>query len=280
MKSAAHPKMMRSMLPTQAPDQPPDKPPYFKFAFANPYNLSLLVGGLAAAAVLASPITAVVAIGAEVLWLLHGPDSRLLRKLVWDPKFARMLDDARNRERANKIASLDREETIRVQRLISKNYEISKLAASNPTFTGELLRSELGKASALVDSFIDMAVTCQRYENYLEQLDIKHLERDREMYTNRVRQGAAGDPQTEIAKKNLAVIIKRIDKLREIRNYVTVARGELDLIENTFQLIADQIVTMQSPQELSGQLDELLNGVEAVRETAIDTESLMATVEH
>ena len=280
MKSAAHPKMMRSMLPTQASDQPPDKPPYFKFAFSNPYNLSLLVGGLAAAAVLTSPITAIVAVGAEVLWLLHGPDSRLLRKLVWDPKFAKMLDEARNRERANKIASLDREETTRVQRLISKNYEISKLASSNPTFTGELLRSELGKASALVDSFIDMAVTCHRYEDYLEHLDIKHLERDREMYTGRVRDGAAGDPQTEIAKKNLAVIIKRIDKLKEIRNYVTVARGELDLIENTFQLIADQIVTMQSPQELSGQLDELLNGVEAVRETAIDTESLLATAEH
>jgi hypothetical protein len=271
--------MMRSMLPTQAPDQPPDKPPYFKFAFANPYNLSLLVGGLAAAAVLTSPITAIVAVGAEVLWLLHGPDSRLLRKTVWDPKFAKILDEARNRERANKIASLDREETTRVQRLISKNYEISKLASSNPTFTGELLRSELGKAAALVDSFIDMAVTCNRYEDYLEHLDIKHLERDREMYTSRAQQGTAGDPQTQIAKKNLAVIIKRIDKLREIKNYVTVARGELDLIENTFQLIADQIVTMQSPQELSGQLDDLLSGVEAVRETAIDTESLMATVE-
>jgi len=261
-------------------DKLPDSPPYFKFAVANPYNLSLLVGGLAAAAVLASPILAVVAAGAEALWLLHGPDSRFLRKIVWDPKFARMVEEARNRERANKIASLDREETSRVQRLIAKNYEISKLAGSNPTFTGELLRSELAKASALLDSFIDMAVTCHRYEDYLDHLDVKHLERDREMYTTRTNQGAAGDPQTEIAKKNLAVIIKRIDKLREIKNYTTVARGELDLIENTFQLIADQIVTMQSPQELSGQLDELLSGVESVRETAIDTEALMATVEH
>jgi len=261
-------------------DKLPDSPPYFKFAVANPYNLSLLVGGLAAAAVLASPILAVVAAGAEALWLLHGPDSRFLRKIVWDPKFARMIEEARNRERANKIASLDREETSRVQRLIAKNYEISKLAGSNPTFTGELLRSELAKASALVDAFIDMAVTCHRYEDYLDHLDIKHLERDRDMYTARTSQGTAGDPQTEIAKKNLAVIIKRIDKLREIKNYTTVARGELDLIENTFQLIADQIVTMQSPQELSGQLDDLLSGVESVRETAIDTEVLLATVEH
>jgi hypothetical protein len=264
-----------------APDQQklPDSPPYFRFALANPYNLSLLTGGLVAAAVLTNPILGVVAIGAEALWLLHAPDSRFLRKMVWDPKFASMQEEARNQERANKIASLDREETTRVRQLISKNYEITKLAGSNPTFTGDLLRSELAKASALVDSFIDMSVACHRYEDYLEHIDVKHLERDRQMWTTRISQGAAGDPQVEIAKKNLAVIIKRIDKLREIKNYTSVARGELDLIENTFQLIADQILTMQSPHELSGQLDELLSGVEAVRETAIDTEALMATVE-
>ena len=58
-----------------------------------------------------------------------------------------------------------------------------------------------------------------------------------------------------------------------------MARGQLDLISNSFQLIADQIVTMQSPQELSGQLDELLDGVESVKQTAADTEKLLATIE-
>jgi len=263
------------MPATPPSDKLPEKPPYFRFALANPYNLTLLGGGLAAALVLSNPIVAAVAVGAEVLWLLHGPDSRFLRKVVWDPKFEAMKQAEHFRQRVEKINTLDREETSRVQRLIAKNYEISQLAETNPTFTGELLRGELAKTNALVDSFIDMAVTCNRYEEYLDKLDVKRLERDREMYTQRVQQGAADDPQTNIAKKNLAVIIKRIDKLREIKKYVSVARGELDLIENTFQLIADQIVTMQSPHELSGQLDELLSGVESVRETAIDTEALL-----
>ena len=72
---------------------------------------------------------------------------------------------------------------------------------------------------------------------------------------------------------------QRLDKVDEIRRYLVVARGQLDLIENSFQLIADQIVTMHSPQELSGQLDELLDGVEAIRETTRDTEELIASVE-
>jgi hypothetical protein len=66
--------------------------------------------------------------------------------------------------------------------------------------------------------------------------------------------------------------------MREIRRYLDVARGQLDLIENSFQLIADNIVTMQSPQELSGQLNELLDGVESIRQTAAETETMLGTL--
>jgi len=85
--------------------------------------------------------------------------------------------------------------------------------------------------------------------------------------------------ERELAKKNAAVIDKRMEKLRDIRNYLGVAKGQLDLIENSFQLIADQIVTMQSPAELSGQLDDLLDGVESIRQTAVDTEKILNTME-
>jgi len=81
------------------------------------------------------------------------------------------------------------------------------------------------------------------------------------------------------AGKNLAVILKRLEKLHEIKNYLGVAKGQLDLIENSFQLIADQIVTMQSPAELSGQLDDLLDGVESIRQTAVDTEKILHAIE-
>jgi hypothetical protein len=52
----------------------------------------------------------------------------------------------------------------------------------------------------------------------------------------------------------------------------------MDLIENTFRLLADQIVTMHSPKELGGQLDGLIDGVEAVRSTARETESFVQSI--
>ncbi|MGZ7079778.1 MAG: hypothetical protein ACXVJT_10225, partial [Thermoanaerobaculia bacterium] len=138
---------------------------------------------------------------------------------------------------------------------------------------------ELVKTSRLVDAFLEMALTCARYESYLENIDLNALDRDRERFRTRAASDKVPDQERDIAKKNLAVIDKRLEKLRDIRSYLGVARGQLDLIENSFQLISDQIVTMQSPTELSGQLDDLLDGVESIKQTAADTEKMLNMLE-
>jgi hypothetical protein len=165
-----------------------------------------------------------------------------------------------------------------VETLIQLKQDIGRLAGQNPSFTNELLRGELAKTDRLVESFLDMAVTCARYEHYLASVDMSGLDRDRERWNGIVTNTRAEASQVDIARKNLAVIMKRFEKVQEIQRYLTVARGQLDLIENSFRLLADQIVTMQSPQELSGQLDELLTGVEAIRASTVDTERMLSSM--
>ena len=252
------------------------KRPYLKMALLNPYNLSLLGGGLAASLLTLNPLLAVATLGLEALWLLHAPDSRRLRHLLWDPRFDRLRRSIEAAERAERLKHLGDGPRARVETLVGRQEEIKRLATQNPSFSGDLLRNELVKTDRLVDAFVEMALTCARYERYLDGVDLGQLARDRDRYARAAQQ--EGQPG-EISKKNLAVVEKRLDKVEEIRRYLVVARGQLDLIENSFQLIADQIVTMHSPQELSGQLDELLDGVQAIRETTRDTEELLASVE-
>jgi hypothetical protein len=252
-----------------------EKRPYLKAAFANPYNLSLFVGALAAAGVTLSPFLAIVAVCLEALWMVYAPGSSLLKRLLWDPQFDREQLAAEQRALAERIRTLAEHDQARVGELVTRQVEINQLAAQNPSFTGELLRTELAKTDRLVEAFIDMAVTCGRYEQYLESVDLGELERERQRWERTAQKGAKTDEQVVIARKNLSVIMKRLEKMKEIRHYLMVARGQLDLIENSFQLIADQIVTMQSPQELTGQLDELLDGVESIKQTAADTERLL-----
>jgi hypothetical protein len=253
-----------------------DRNPYLKMAFTNPYNLSLFTGALAAAGLTLNPVLAVVALGLEGLWLLHAPDNERLKHLLWDPKFEKLKNALQAQERERRLANVGDDERRRVDALVARQEEIRRLAAQNPSFTGDLLRGELVKTDRLVDAFVEMAVTCARYESYLSSIDTDVLEKDRKRYEQAARGADAADPRTLIAKKNLSVVSRRLEKVQEIRSYLSVARGQLDLIENSFQLIADQIVTMQSPQELSGQLDELLDGVEAIRQTAQDTEKILS----
>lgn len=252
-----------------------DKRPYLKFAFQNPYNLSLFAGALAAAGLTLNPVLAIAALGAEALWLLHAPDSARLQHLLWDPRFERIRSVLLEQERAARMTMLDDEARGRVQRLVDRQQEIRRLASQNPSFTGDLLRGELVKTDKLVDAFIDLAVTCSRYEQYLITVDVASVERERGRWEKTAKNGDAAGPELDIAKRNLAILGKRLDKVKEIRRYLDVARGQLDLIENSFQLIGDQIVTMQSPQELSGQLNDLLAGVESIEQSAADTERML-----
>jgi hypothetical protein len=249
-------------------------------AFANPYNLSLFLGGVATALLTTNPALGILAGGLEALWLLHAPDSPWLRRRLWDPGYERMRASITAAGRADRLTLLEEGPRNRVQALIDRQSEIHRLAAQNPSFAGDLLRTELGKTERLVAAFLDMSLTCQRYEGYLERVDAEQLTRDRKRYGQLASAGGANDPEAQIAQKNADVTDKRIAKLGEIKHYLQVAKGQLDLIENSFQLLVEQIVTMQSPRELSGQLDELLDGVEAIRETTRDTEQIMGRLEN
>ena len=252
-----------------------EKRSYLKKAFANPYNLSLLAGGLAASALTLNPLLAIVTVGLEILWVVNAPGSKKLQELLWDPSFDQEQQAQEEAARAERLKNIDEADRERVLSLLERQKEINALAAQNPSFTGELLRSELTKTDRLVEAFIEMANTCSRYDSYLDSIDLGELEKDRRRWEQMARSEGNRTSETEIAGKNLAVIMKRFEKMKEIHHYLRLARGQLDLIENSFQLIADQIVTMQSPQELTGQLDELLDGVESIKQTAADTERLL-----
>ncbi len=258
----------------------PDKPSYFKYTLVNPYNLTLLGGAIVASVLTLNPLIAVAALGVEGLWLLHGSQSRFMQRMLWDPMYEKEKLEFEQRRRMAQVEKLSPGAQNRVLALIDKEKQIQQLAAQNPSFAGDMLRSEITKTHNLVNAFIDLAVTCSRYENYLASVDVGQLGQTEQHWQNFIENSMDKTDAIEldIAKKNLAIIKKRIERVSEIRRYLKIAYGQINLIENSFQLLADQIVTMQSPNELSGQLDELLDGVESIKETAKETEQILKTL--
>jgi hypothetical protein len=259
-------------------DEKTVKAPYAKYAFRNPYNYAIM-GGFASAALLTGNWwLGLAGAGIEALWMLFAPDSRLLRKTWFDKIWAAELDAKKKAELEVMFKALPETDAMRCLALKEKKDQIDKLAQENPAFAAELLSSEITKLDSLVKNFLELSLTCFRYEQYLQSVDLDEIERDIHRYEQIVERNPQGEKRT-LAQKNLVVLNKRKEKYAEIRGYLSSARGHLELIENTFRLLADQIVTMRSPQELSGQLDELLDGVEAVRQTSRETEKLLQAIE-
>lgn len=256
------------------PEEGKAKVPYARYAFHNLYNYTALSGIAAAAVLTQNWWLGILGLGAEALWMVFGPDSRLLRRLWFDKVHEDNLRTEAEVEKVRVLSGLPNADAVRVRQLELRREEILRLCTESRNLSMELLREELAKLDQLTRSFFDLVVTTRKSEEYLARIDLGQLEEEMRGHEV-VAQRSKDEDRRKLSQQNLAVLMKRKEKLAEIKKYIARAHGQMELIENTFQLLTDQIVTMRSPKELGGQLDELIDGVEAVRTSARETEALL-----
>lgn len=245
-----------------------DRPNFLKAAFLNVYNLGLLGGALAAGALTGDAMLAFFALGAEALWLIYGPGLRPFQRAVTQAQ-----REDREREEEKRVQALmdnlPQREWQRAKALFDLRKEIERDMQQNPTFQAILLQTELDKLSQLHQSFVQLASACARAESYLAATDPREL--SRQIDIQRGVEKASKDPAAqELARKNIEVLRKRQGTMEEIQNFLSRARGQMNLIENTVRLLRDQVLTMASPDQLGEQLDDLIVGVDAIQASARD----------
>lgn len=251
-------------------------PPYARYAFMNPYNLSIIAGASAAAMATGHWWLAMCAGAAEAVWMLFAPDSKLLQRTWFDKVWQGEQDAARKQRQTEKFNALPDAEKERALALRGTQTRIEKLAQENPSFSVDLLRGEMGRLEDLVDDFLDLATVCARYDKYLASFNLEELEADLRRYQLQVEKLPVGDERRTVAQKNLQVLLSRKDRYKDLRKALQTARGQMDLMENTFRLLADEIVSMRETSELGHRLEDLREGVNAVREAARETERVFS----
>jgi hypothetical protein len=256
-----------------------DEPPYGRYAFLNPYNLSLLLGAGTAAAATGHWWIAVCAAATEGLWMLFAPDSKILQKTLWEKRWERSkrgdVEDRQNK----KYLRLTPEDQLRATALRDQRARINQLAADNPTLAVDLMKDELSKLDGLLEDFLDLAIVCGRCETQLRGFDVVDLQRRWQFYQDQVKHFPKGDKRSEVAAKNLEVLNQRRNRMDAMQKNLQTARGHMDLMENSFRLLGDEIVTMADPTELATRLDDLRIGVQAIRETSEEVEEVYDEVE-
>jgi hypothetical protein len=246
--------------------------PYARYAFLNPYNISLMAGAATTAAATGHWEIGLIAGASEALWMLFAPGSKLLQRLWFDPIWEQSKADDVDRRRELKFQRLTPMDQQRAFALREQRTRIYHLATDNPSLTVELLTPELAKLDTLYEDFLDLALVCGRSEKHLGSFDVPRMENSWKYYEQQKVEFKPSDQRYKVATKNLEVITQRMDRLAQVRKNLQTSRGQMDLMENSFRLLADEIVTVADPAELGARLDDLRIGVEAIRETSDESE--------
>ena len=248
-----------------------DGPPCARYAFWNPYNMSLFVGGVVLGVASGHEWFSILTCAAEVLWMIFVPDSKILRALWFDRAFEAERKEGDNDRRQVRVGLLAPNDSTRLSCLCGHKQVIERLATENPSLTVELLHDELAKLDQLLDDFIELGVTATRAEQHTTTFDFPAMRSSWHIYEELLRKHGVGDPRREVASKNMEVLRQRRARYEDLCRTIQVTRGQMELIEQTFRLLGDEIMTMASPRELGGRIDELRVAVDAGRETAEDS---------
>ena len=260
---------------SKKPRRADEEPPYTRYAFLNPYNLSLLAGTGAAAAATGQWWVGVCGLAGEALWLLFAPESKFLRRTWFDKVWSETRADAVRKRDEEKLAKLHPADQQRVGFLREQKDRIHQLARENPSLTVDLMETELAKLDIIIADFVNLALQCGRAERHLESIDLKGMERAWHAYRGQVDNLPEGDKRRAVAKKNMDVLEQRRRRWEDLKQGIQTARGQMDLMENTFKLLGDEIVTMSTPEALGARLDDLRIGVETIREVSEEGQDIL-----
>jgi hypothetical protein len=236
----------------------------WKRAFFNQYNYILLGSTALFTAATGSVLPAVVGVGAEVLWMVLGVDTKVFRR--WVAAQDAKEEQARlAKERTELIYNLEDRYVERYDALRGMAAEIRKLAAENQGLETALIQDEMAKLDQLLDSFLRMATAHQRLGNYLMQNPGPDIEREIASDQRAMRSETDTRVQASL-KQAISLAQKRLAKHEQIEGAWKALSVQIDTLEKSLDYLKSHILGIGTREELAAALDDLVAGVSSVSE--------------
>lgn len=254
---------------------------YIKEALKEPVNIGgLLLAGAAAAysvttGFLEPTLVLAGALIAEGAYLATVPASSFYRKIV-DRRSRHLIDDHRRKQRFEMIKQFDPREREAVEYLswmknqIASNYKKFARISEEPPQIREL--------ETTWESFVDLLDEYRRRKNHLKTINRQAVENQLRT-AERTMQFA--EPATRpLHEKNVEILRRRLQTFDDIERSVKRVEAQLQMIENFFGLVNDQVVTMPTPEHiLSMDFDSLLSSIEMTKEILQQTAPIMGQLD-
>lgn len=273
--------LTRDRLPAISPTTSMEfKSPYIKEALKEPANIGgLLVAGLGAVFAMTMGIDPAWVLGATLVaegtYLATVPASTFYRRLV-DRRSRGQLAEVRKKERLELIKTFDPREREAVEYL---SWMKNQIASNFKKFAG--LKEEPPQLHELENTwvaFVDLLDEYRRRKNHLRSINRQAVE-------NQLRQAErtwqqADEATKPLHEKNVEILRRRLQTFDDIERSVKRVEAQLQMIENFFGLVNDQVVTMPSPEYImSLDFDSLLSSIEVTKDILSQTAPIMSQLD-
>jgi len=254
---------------------------YTKEALLTPWNLAFLVvmAVLAAGAGVSGlgpmwlpELLLIFGAGAELLYLGVVPRNARFRRLVRSQKQAERRESPAQSELYRRLHRRSQRRYYKLRELkedIRANYQ--QLSSTSQG----LLDNHIQKIDGLLRSYLELLHQRERYRDLAEQTSedsirasIRELEDDMADDAERVR---------SVKQRRLNVLEKRLARFRKAQENLEIIGAQLGTIEDVVKYIHEQSWTLQNPDEVTMQLDALVDEVEETQRTIHEIEDVFGT---
>jgi hypothetical protein len=258
-----------------------DKLNYYKQAGKEVFNILLLLCTIISLA-LGFQTVALIGLILEVAYMLIVPNLGSYQKYI-NYKSNHQEEINANPDRKQLILSLPFEIRNKSEKLDNKYNEIMKLAAKKSDLK-LMMSKELEQLDFLLTNYIEFSTTLASYREYLStnnvetiKIEINNLQhRIKSSFDNLKNENDLDFVHKRMQKRtlmqnNLTILEKRAEKVKQIKSTADTLLAELDVIEDTFYLISDHIVTFTPGDSLNIDLNSIIHSVENTDKIVKDT---------
>ena len=220
---------------------------YAKEAVKEPINFWGLAGFAVAAAYSFSVLPLLIAIIAEIAYIMVVPNLPWYRQLVQTREKTRLLKAAKDaREKLIKTFTPREREAVEYLRWLKE-----KIQDNYRKFTGAVnLPTNLRSLDQRWEDFVDLLDVYRRRKQHLKSIN-RQAVHNQLSQAYRAAESSTDEKTKRIQQTNVEILKRRIASFDEIEQSVKLVEGQLQSIENFFSYLNDEIVTISTPEKFS-----------------------------
>ena len=242
-----------------------NQPSYRQLAAINPVN-AVGVLGLLTVALLTGQWWLVLVTGVlETLWVVFAPTSVFLRAHVLQPMRDKEQQKWLRKRRQANVRKLHPVFQARWRKIEALTKRVLGAMKNPRSPSAHLLQQESGRLEQSINDFLELALFCQQAQVYQNMHGQQDFEAELQVLVQKL-QDAPSPPEAKALQNKRTLLANRKQRLQTLQEQMRAAEAEMDVIETSWELLADDFDTPGQVSEITNRLHDMQLRMEAMRQ--------------